>query len=188
MLRQITRGSLVLLALAIWVDAGKADVFVRVPFVGVYVGQPGTFVRVPFVRVDVPNAVPVVPTQVQVPPPPLPVNPGTPVVPPMPPASPEPVVVQPPPQPVPPAPGAAVAARAPTLNEFAASFKPAPGAYSVVLLNPITNNPVNVTFTLPPGNPRVRVFPRRLEFDYGTRRESVEIRFDRKDRVHVQSR
>jgi hypothetical protein len=186
MLRQFTRGSLVLLGLAIWVDVGRADVFVRVPFVGVYVGQPGTFVRVPFVRVDVPNAVPVVPTQVLVPPQQVPVNPGTPVLPPMPPAA--PVVIQPPPQPVPPAPGAAVAARAPTLNEFAASFKPAPGTYTVVLLNPITNNAVNVTFTLPPGNPRVRVFPRRLEFDYGSRRESVEIRFDRKDRVNVQSR
>jgi hypothetical protein len=181
MLRHFTLGSLALLGLAVGAAPGRADVFVRLPLVGVYVGPPGTFVRVPFVRVDVPNAVPVVPVQqIPVPPPP----PAPVVVPP-----PAPVVIQPPPPVVvPPSPPPATVARPLTLNEFAASFKPAPGTYTTVLLNPITNHPVKVTFSLPPGNPRIRVFPRRLEFDYGGHRDSVEIRFDRKDRVHVQSR
>jgi hypothetical protein len=183
MLRQLTLGSLTLLGLAVGAAPGRADVFVRLPLVGVYVGPPGTFVRVPFVRVEVPNGVPAVPVQqIPLPPPPVPVPPAPVVV------QPPPVVVQPPPVVVPPTPPPAVAVRPLTLNEFAASFKPAPGTYTTVLLNPITNNPVKVMFSLPPGNPRIRVFPRRLEFDYGSRRQSVEIRFDRKDRVHVQSR
>ena len=165
MLRQLTLGSLTLLGLAVGAVPGRADVFVRVPFVGVYVGQPGTYVAAPFVRVQVPNGVPAVPMQqIPVPPPPAP------------------VVVRP----APPAP--AVVVRPLTLKEFAATFRPAPGTYTTVLINPITNHAVKVTFSLPPGNPVVRVFPRRLEFDYGSRRSSVEIRFDRKDKVHVQSR
>jgi len=157
MLRQITIGSLALLGLAVGAVPGRADVFVRLPFVGVYVGQPGVQVRAPFVRVDVPNAAPVA-VPVQVPAPRLP--------------SPPPVVV----------------AKPLTLDEFAASFKPAPGTYQALLINPLTKNAVKATFTLPAGNPIIRVFPRRLEFDYGRRRQNIEIRFDRKDRVHVQSR
>jgi hypothetical protein len=184
MLRQFTFASLALLGLALGVSPGRADVFVRVPFVGVYVGPPGVSVRAPFFRLNVPSGPPVVVLPAQ----PVPVVPGSPDVQPMPPLPPEPVAHQPPPLPVPPAPSAVVAVRPQTLEEFAASFKPAPGTYETVLINPITKNPVKVTFSLPPGNPKIRVFPRRLEFDYGSRRESVEIRFDRKDRVHVQSR
>jgi hypothetical protein len=176
MLRQFAFASLAVLGLAVGVSPGRADVFVRVPFVGVYVGPPGVSVRAPFVRLNVPSGPPVVVLPAQ----PVPVIPGTPVMPPTEPA------LQPPP--LPPAPSAVVVARPQTLEEFAASFKPAPGTYETVLINPITKNPVKVTFSLPAGDPKIRVFPRRLEFDYGSRRESVEIRFDRKDRVHVQSR
>jgi hypothetical protein len=182
MLRQFTFASLALLGLAVGVSPARADVIVRVPFVGVYVGPPGVSVRAPFFRLNVPSGPPVVVLPAQ----PVPVVPGSPNVPP--PLPQEPVALQPPPLPVPPPPSAVVAGRPQTLNEFAASFKPAPGTYETVLINPVTQNPVKVTFSLPAGNPKIRVFPRRLEFDYGSRRQSVEIRFDRKDRVHVQSR
>ena len=189
MLRNLTISSLALLGLAVEVSPGRADVFVRVPFVRVYVGQPGVNVRVPFFNLNVGNGIPVgMPIPVQVPPPPVPVGPGQ-NVPVMPPVPPEPTPVVAPGQVVvPPPPAQAVVARPPTLNEFAASFRPMPGAYEVVLLNPVTNHAVKVNFTLPPGSPTIRVFPRRLEFDYGSRRQSVEIRFDRKDGVSVHSR
>jgi hypothetical protein len=72
-----------------------------------------------------------------------------------------------------------------THREFADTFKPAPGTYDVVLLHPVTNKPVQVTFTLPPGVVyNVRTFPRQINFDYGHRRD-VTIRFLADGRVRV---
>jgi hypothetical protein len=83
---------------------------------------------------------------------------------------------------VPAVPGEAV--RPLTLREFAAVFQPAPGNHEVLLVHPLTQAPVPVRFTLPPGAPKVRVHRRELEFDYGKR--EVEVRFLRGGRVKVE--
>jgi hypothetical protein len=83
-----------------------------------------------------------------------------------------PEVLTNPPKPVP---AQTVPIRAMTLQEFACSFKPAPGHYQVWLINPVTCCPELVCFTLPCGCPRVEVSKRELEFDYG--RTEVRIRF-----------
>ncbi|MBY0522414.1 MAG: hypothetical protein K2R98_03410 [Gemmataceae bacterium] len=62
-----------------------------------------------------------------------------------------------------------------TLAEFAASFRPAPGTYQVVFLNPVTKCATPVTFTLPPGCPKVCVSRREITFDYG--KCEVHVRF-----------
>ncbi len=64
-----------------------------------------------------------------------------------------------------------------TVNEFAASFKPLPGTYEVLLIHPKTCCPVKVCFTLPPGCIRkVRVNGHKIEFVYKCQRDVV-IRF-----------
>jgi hypothetical protein len=76
-------------------------------------------------------------------------------------------------------------ARLLTHREFAETFKPAPGTYDVTLLHPVTNKPVQFTFTLPPGQSyRVLSLPRQIIFDYGGRRD-VSIRFVPDGRVRV---
>ena len=66
-----------------------------------------------------------------------------------------------------------------TPDEFAKTFQPKPGSYEVTLLNPVTNQPTPVRFTLPDGSPkRVLVHRREIEFEYGFRR-FVRIQFDR---------
>ena len=92
------------------------------------------------------------------------------------PAPPPPAVVYPGDPPPVPLPGPAVVERPPTLEEFAASFQPAPGHYEVVLLNPETCCPVKVCFTLPCGCPKVRVHDKSLVFHYGLL-DNVSIRF-----------
>lgn len=82
-------------------------------------------------------------------------------------------------------PGATVAARPPTVFEFAAAFKPAPGTYKVVMLHPRTCCPVEVCFTLPCGCPKVKVTRHELEFKYG--RTEVEIHFKHNGRVKVKN-
>lgn len=72
----------------------------------------------------------------------------------------------------------------PTPAEFGAGFQPRPGRYEVALLHPDTGRPVLVRFELPPGNPKVRVEKRELEFDYG--KYEVEIRFHRNGTVRVE--
>jgi hypothetical protein len=62
-----------------------------------------------------------------------------------------------------------------TLQEFARTFRPAPGTWQVTLVHPRTGAPVTANFTLPAGTPRVIVGPRAVEFDYG--RVSVVIAF-----------
>jgi hypothetical protein len=160
-----------LLASSIAVQAG---VFVRAPFVRVITGPPGTYVRAPFVNLWVPGFLPPPPPSYFQPPPWVP-GPAPAQTPP-PPAADE---VAPPPQPMNQGPM--------TLNDFARSFQARPGNYDVTLINPVTNQPTTVRFTLPDGSPR-RVVVRgdELEFLY-SRRQFVRIQFDR-DGAMVTSR
>jgi hypothetical protein len=136
--------------------AARADVLVRVPFVTVRVVNPGPVVVSP-------RATP-------------PIIIGQPVD--VPPVTTQPRVIvqeQPP---------VVVVTRPPTLDEFAASFKPAAGKYEVVIQHPVTCEPVKVCFCLPEGCPKkVRVYRREIDFDYG--KTEVGIRFIRDGRVRV---
>jgi hypothetical protein len=67
-----------------------------------------------------------------------------------------------------------VAVRAPTLEEFAASFRPAPGNYEVTILHSRSCCPVTICFTLPPGCPKVCLQKHQLDFQYPC--EDVRIR------------
>ncbi len=182
-------GLLALAGVAGLATPASAQVSVRVPFVNVDVG-PGVYVRAPFVRLYVPPRYAVGPIY------PAPVLPAVrplpaPAVLPGPHPLPRGLPSEPPPVPVEElrtvaAPPVRVSARAPTPREFAASFRPAPGAYEVVLEHPFTGRPVKVAFTLPEGAPRnVRVNRLKLEFDYG--RYSVTVRFFRNGTVAVRS-
>jgi hypothetical protein len=71
-------------------------------------------------------------------------------------------------------------------REFANTFKAGPGSYDVRFLHPIANQPVDVKFELPPGNPRVSYDNNTLRFDYGPR--AVVIRFQPGGKVSVASR
>lgn len=74
-------------------------------------------------------------------------------------------------------PPAVVPLRPMTVQEFAATFKPLPGNYEVLLIHPKTCCPVKVCFTLPPGCLRkVRVTKHKIVFDYKCQR-NVVIRF-----------
>ena len=67
-----------------------------------------------------------------------------------------------------------VAVRVPTLEEFAASFRPAPGTYEVTILHSRSGCPVTACFTLPPGCPKVCAHRHQLDFEYPC--EDVRIR------------
>jgi hypothetical protein len=74
-----------------------------------------------------------------------------------------------------------------TLDQFAKTFQAKGGSYDVDLINPVTNQPTKVRFTLPEGAPRnVHVRPNEIEFRYGVLR-FVRIEFD-KDGAQVVSR
>jgi hypothetical protein len=172
-----------LVALMIWAAASYADWFLHVPYVTVEKGY-GIRVRTPFVDVQVPaygpRPTPLSPQEGLPPPAPFagppPAAAGEPPFPPGPPASPQP---GPAPATIPPP-----APRALTPGEFAASFKPGPGNYEVVLLHPRSGQPVQVNFALPPGEPRkVHVSRLHLIFDYG--RQEVTIRFLLGGRVRI---
>jgi hypothetical protein len=136
----------------------RADVFIRVPFVTVRVGNPGPVIVNPPVTGPIVIGQPIDVPPVVVQPPRIIVN-----------EAPPPVVV---------------ATRAPTLDEFAKTFKPQPGKYEVVIQHPVTCDPVKVCFTLPEGCPKkVHVRAREIDFDYG--RTEVSIRFIRDGRVRV---
>jgi len=92
----------------------------------------------------------------------------------------------PPPAVLPVSPAAQVPVRVVTLEEFAATFRPAPGTYEITFLHPRKKCPVNVTFTLPPGCPKMRVHRCDIEFDYG--KHEVEIRFGLCGKVMVTTR
>jgi hypothetical protein len=164
-----------LLGLALTAPVSRAEVVIQAPFITVAFGRPGKV----FLNLDLRG----IPLGRKMPPPPVVVPPGpvAPVPPPtdeLPPPRPvEPSVAPPPPPP--PAPAAF------TVAEFAAGFKPCAGTHQVVLIHPLTGQPVPVQFTLPPGIPKkVRVERRELEFDYGKR--EVEIRFYRNGSVKVE--
>jgi hypothetical protein len=92
----------------------------------------------------------------------------------------------PPPGNVPPAPTPSVSPVVPrplTLEEFGATFQPVPGTYEVLFLHPCSKKPVTVTFTLPPGNPKMKIDKREIEFDYG--KFEVRLRFRIFGRVAV---
>ncbi|HZY85810.1 MAG TPA: hypothetical protein VFE78_13330 [Gemmataceae bacterium] len=156
-MRSALAASLLTLAVLAGLTAtARADVFVQVPFVTVRVGRP--------LPVYQPPAAPL-PGE----PPPVPV----------------PDVPLPPPRPVVTGPAVTVA-RPPTVREFAASFRPLPGTYKVVLQHPVTCAPVEVCFTLPPGCPRkVRVRPRELDFVYPG--HTVAVRFVHNGSVRVRN-
>jgi hypothetical protein len=161
-----------LAGLAIWIGWAtptRAEVVVRVPFVSLWVGTPGCYgvrgvhVHAPFVDVRVGKTRPVLlrPTATRK------KNPFKREESPL-----EPVRVENRPQ---------------TVDEFARTFKPAPGSYEVPLIHPVTKAAVNVRFTLPEGTPKkVRVRRRELFFNYG--RHWVRIRFVAGGDVRVMSR
>jgi len=163
----------------------SAQVFVRAPFVRVQVGGPGVYVRAPFVNLFVPGGPPpvyVVPESVAAPPLFVPPQPAPRIEPiPLPKATlpalkPLPPLEAPPDQ-APPKP--ATPERVLTIEQFAKSFQPKEGNYEVTLINPVTNQPATVRFTLPEGTPRrVNVSRNEIEFSYGLRR-FVRIQFDR---------
>ncbi len=165
-------------ALLAHVDTASAQVSVRAPFVRVDVGC-GIYVRAPFVNLFIPTRTPI-----YVAPPIERVAPGfvAPIPAPLD-ASPKPVK---PVKPMPRAddnsddapPPAAKASSGLTLDAFVKSFKPKAGSFEIELINPATNQPTTVRFTLPEGTPRrVHVSGREIEFDYGARRY-VKIQFD----------
>jgi hypothetical protein len=172
-----------------FVSAGHAQIFVRAPFVRVWVGD-GVGVRAPFVNLYVPPSGPVYgpvygPRVISVPPP-IVVQSQPAAVQPMPPASepvPSPKLIpapDAPPQPIQPV-------QVSSLEAFAKSFQPKPGSYEVPLLNPVTNQPATVRFTLPDATPRRVVVTRdSIEFIYSLR-QWVRIEFER-DGVRVTSR
>jgi hypothetical protein len=73
-----------------------------------------------------------------------------------------------------------------TIAQFAATFQPRPGQYSVLFVHPRTGLPVRVNFVLPPSfrPPRVRCSSNSIEFDYD-RCNDIEIRFLRNGTVDI---
>ena len=157
------------------ISSADAQVFVRAPFVRVQVGG-GVYVRAPFVNLYVPPR-PVIMAPYMPPPvtyaPPMPrlvESPPPQVIPPQPAPQPKPQQNDDP-EPI-------QQGQAPTLEQFAKSFQPKAGNYAVTIINPVTNEPVMVRFSLPAGNPRqVHLRRNEIEFDYGIRR-FVRIEFD----------
>lgn len=75
-----------------------------------------------------------------------------------------------------------VPARYMTHREFAATFRPAPGNYEVMMIHPYTHCPVKVCFSLPPGCIKeVDADRNELRFDYG--KWELEVHFKRDGRV-----
>ncbi len=177
------------------VSTSQAQFSLRVPFVRINIGEGGVYVRAPFVNVYVPPSPPVVeqyytplPAVETLPPPVVEGQPRMKLVP----ADPFPPVPQVNPNVppirdtnVPPQPLQAV--EAPSLEQFSKTFRAKAGSYEVVIVNPISKKSETVRFTLPEGEPR-RVLVRRdaIEFVYGIGRW-VRIEFDR-DGVQVTTR
>jgi hypothetical protein len=152
--------------IALIAGSSNAQTTIRAPFTQVDTGPGGVRVLAPFVNIQVPF---------------LPAPPPMIAAPPV--AGPPPMIVAPPAVGLPPLPAGVPA---PTVADFAATFKPVPGTYDVVLQHPFTQQPVKVSFTLPRTNGyyRVRVRPRFIEFDAPD--HVVEIRFLRNGRVEVE--
>lgn len=76
----------------------------------------------------------------------------------------------------------AVPVRYMTHREFAATFRPYPGNYEVMMIHPYTRRPVMVRFSLPPGRIKeVDADHNELRFDYGS--WELEVHFKRDGRV-----
>jgi hypothetical protein len=74
-----------------------------------------------------------------------------------------------------------------TLDAFAKSFQPKGGSYETTIVNPVTNQPATVRFSLPEGSPRRVVVTRdSIEFIYRIG-QWVRIDFNR-DGAKVTSR
>lgn len=74
-----------------------------------------------------------------------------------------------------------------SLKDFAETFQPRGGNYSVSIINPVNKQLTPVRFSLPEGTPReVRVMSESVEFNYGPQ-QFVRIQFD-KDGAIVTSR
>jgi hypothetical protein len=151
-MRRTVTGMLVLVSCLAMAESARAQVVIQVPYVRVSVGQPGCLdgagvrVQAPFVNLHFPRAAA---ASVVVPAAasvPLAAEPGLALV-----------------QPV-------------THQQFAESFKAAPGTYEVLFVHSRTGAPVKTTFTLPPGSANIRVERHALRFDYG-RHHDVEVRF-----------
>jgi hypothetical protein len=90
------------------------------------------------------------------------------------------------PAPLVPLPPPPAVVRVPTLEEFAATFRPAPGTYEVTILHSRTCRPVTVCFTLPPGCPKVCVHKHQIDFEYP--HDDVRIRCQIGGKVKVSYR
>jgi hypothetical protein len=159
MFRAIPVGLLAVAGVLTTASAGRAQVFVRAPFVRVFVG-PGVYVRAPFVNINIPRPFFMVPPPAYV--------------------VPEPKVAPKGPlneEEIPDAPKSLVKNPL-TLQAFAKSFQAREGSYQVKIINPVTKSPTTVRFSLPEGTPRrVTVRETEIEFFYGLRR-FVRIQFD----------
>jgi hypothetical protein len=169
MLRFITVGLVALAGVLAWTGPSQGQLFVRAPFVRVVVGGPGDSgvgVRAPFVNLWIPRRnYPHSVMDVPPPPPEGPVAHGR--------------GETPAPQ--------ATGETPLTLSQFADSFRAQSGSHQVTLINPVTNSPTPVAFTLPEGTPRrVAVNKARITFIYGSR-HWVRIKFD-EDGARVSSR
>ncbi|MCX7664636.1 MAG: hypothetical protein N2112_03725 [Gemmataceae bacterium] len=65
--------------------------------------------------------------------------------------------------------------RVPTLKEFAREFNPTAGVHEVTIIHPVTGRPIDVTFKLPAGRPKVWLYNRSIVFQYP--QEEVQILF-----------
>ena len=169
MLRFISVGLVALAVVLGRTGPSLGQVVVRAPFVRVVVGGPGCSgvgVRAPFVNLWIPRR-----------------------------NQPQTVMYVPPPAPEPraadlrreTAPTQPAGENPLTLAQFAESFQAQSGSYKVTLVNPVTDSPTSVAFTLPEGTPRrVAVNKERINFIYGLR-HWVRIDFD-KDGAIVTSR
>jgi hypothetical protein len=92
---------------------------------------------------------------------------------------PAPVVVEPQPKPIVVQPAPVPLTSVQTLDAFAKTFQPKGGSHEATILNPLTNQPTTVRFTLPEGTPRRVIVDRTsVEWVY-TLRTRVMIDFDR---------
>ena len=169
-MKTLTYACLALAAVFSLTTSAKARVFVRAPFVTVQVGPAGgVYVRAPFVNLQTP------PRAIVYPAPPIIAAPdnATEVLP-----APRPDNLNPPPVKAP--------RQAPSLGEFASTFKPSAGTYDAVVMHPATRQPVSFTFTLPAGTPRrIRVQRNEITFIYPSARNDVSIRFLNDGRVQI---
>ncbi|HZZ80568.1 MAG TPA: hypothetical protein VFE62_18840 [Gemmataceae bacterium] len=178
--------------LSIWlgcVSASDAQVFIRAPFVRVWVGgDGGVGVRAPFVNLNVPGDYPPPmygPRVYYMPPPGVaPQNFVAPQPQPAPQQQPQPVPIPDPNNAPPPA---IQPAQPPTLEALSKTFQPKAGSYEMNVINPVTKQPTTVRFRLPEGTPRRIIVTRdSIEWVYGLR-QWVRIEFD-KDGAIITSR